>query len=180
MKLEDVWKARARAAQILAKTGISVTPREKETLEIADFGLNDLGHYGIEVLVYESNDRYCAKELVLFPRQICPEHHHPPIDEHNIGKQETFRCRWGIVYLYVEGKPTRHPQARVPAGDEALFSVWHEIVLRPGDQYTLPPGRLHWFQAGREGAVLSEFSSKNLDETDVWRNPRIKRIPTIE
>jgi D-lyxose ketol-isomerase len=180
MKLEDVRKARERAAQILAKARIAATPREIETLEIADFGLNDLEHYGIEVLVYESNDRYCAKELILFPRQICPEHHHPPIGEANIGKQETFRCRWGTIYLYVEGEPTRRPQARVPAGDEALFTARREIILRPGDQYTLRPGRLHWFQAGDEGAVLSEFSSKNLDETDVWRNPRIKRIPMIE
>jgi len=93
MKLDDVRKARERAAQILAKAGITVAFREKETLEIADFGLNDLEHYGLEVLAYESNERYCAKELVLFPRQICPEHHHPPIDAHNVGKQETFRCR---------------------------------------------------------------------------------------
>jgi D-lyxose ketol-isomerase len=180
MKLEDVRKARERAAAILGGAGIAITPRERDEMEIADFGLNDLKHYGLQVVVYETNDRYCAKEIVLFPRQICPEHHHPPIDAANRGKQETFRCRWGVVYLYVEGPPAAHPKAVVPRGDEALFTAWHEIVMTPGDQYTLPPGRLHWFQAGDAGAVLSEFSSKNLDETDVWRNPRIKRIPTIE
>jgi D-lyxose ketol-isomerase len=179
MKLEDVKKARQRAAAILTKAGIAITAREKDKIEIADFGLNDLDHYGLQVVVYASNDRYCAKEIVLFPRQICPEHHHPPINDRNPGKQETFRCRWGIVYLYVEGEPTARPKAIVPSGDESYFTAWREIVLHPGDQYTLPPGRLHWFQADDGGAVLSEFSSKNLDETDIWRNPRIKRIPMI-
>jgi D-lyxose ketol-isomerase len=180
MKIEDVRKAQERAAAMLAGAGMAITAREKDEMEIADFGLNDLEHYGLQVIVYASNDRYCAKEIVLFPRQICPEHHHPAVDAVNPGKQETFRCRWGVVYLYVEGAPAAHPKAIVPREDEALFTAWHEIVLNPGDQYTLPPGRLHWFQAGEEGAVLSEFSSKNLDETDVWRTPRIKRIPTIE
>jgi D-lyxose ketol-isomerase len=180
MKLEDVRKAQWRAEAILARAGIAITPGEKDGMEIADFGLGDLDHYGLQVIVYEANDRYCAKEIILFPRQICPEHHHPPVDAANPGKQETFRCRWGVVYLYVEGEAAAHPRAFVPKGDEALFTARQEIVLNPGDQYTLPPGRLHWFQAGDEGAVLSEFSSKNLDETDVWRNPQIKRIPTIE
>jgi hypothetical protein len=36
VKIGDVWKARERAAQILAKAGIAARPREKETLEIAD------------------------------------------------------------------------------------------------------------------------------------------------
>ena len=30
------------------------------------------------LLVYVNTDRYCAKELVLYPGQECPEHRHPP------------------------------------------------------------------------------------------------------
>src|SRR4030066_160548 len=55
-----------------------------------------------------------------------------------------------------------------------------EIVLRPGDQYTLPPDTLHWFQAGDKGAILSEFSSKSLDENDIWTDARLRRLPKIE
>jgi len=110
MKLEDVKRAREKAYKILKKARIAVTPREKDNMEVVDFGLNDLDHYGIEVVVYETNDRYCAKELALFPRQICPEHYHPAVDHANIGKQETFRCRWGEVYLYVKGEPTPKPK----------------------------------------------------------------------
>jgi D-lyxose ketol-isomerase len=35
-----------------------------------------------------------------------------------------------------------------------------------------------WFQADDGGAVVSEFSSTSRDETDVWTDPRIRRVPT--
>jgi D-lyxose ketol-isomerase len=180
MKIEDVRKARERAGRMLDAAGIVITPHERETLEIADFGLGDPGHYGLNVVIYENNDRYCAKELILFPRRICPEHRHPPVPEKHSGKQETFRCRWGEAYLYVEGAPTPRPKAILPPGDEHLFTVRHEIVLRPGDQFTLPPDSPHWFQAGDEGAIISEFSTTNTDEVDIWTDTRIQRIPVIE
>jgi mRNA-degrading endonuclease toxin of MazEF toxin-antitoxin module len=120
------------------------------------------------VLVYVNTERCCAKELALLPRQTFPEHRHPPVGATNPGKEETFRCRWGLVYLYVPGPETRRPKARPPKGREATFTVSHEVVLRPGDQYTLPPDTLHWFQAGPKGAVVSEFSTTSLDELDVF------------
>jgi len=50
-----------------------------------------------------------------------------------------------------------------------------EIVLFPGDQHTIPPDTLHWFQAGDEGAVVSEFSTRSRDETDIFTAPQIVR-----
>jgi len=173
MKKEE---ARRRALDLLRRAGIVVTPREAETMEIADLGLGDLERIGLQVIIYENNERYCAKELVLLPRQFFPEHRHPPTDARNRGKQETFRCRFGEVYLYVPGEPTAHPKARVPDPCAAHVTVHHEVVLRPGDQYTLPPDTPHWFQAGGEGAVVSEFSSTSLDETDVFTDPSIRRV----
>jgi len=46
--------------------------------------------------------------------------------------------------------------------------VWHEIYLRPGEQYTLKEQTRHWFQAGPEGAVISEFSTPSFDEADIF------------
>ena len=126
-----------------------------------------------------NTERCCAKEMVLFPRQTCPEHRHAPLPGYP-GKEETFRCRYGTVYLYVEGEPADSPLAKPPAGSEAYYTVWHEIVLREGDQYTMMPDTWHWFQAGEDGAVVSEFSTKSLDETDIFTDPRIRRIPEIE
>ena len=48
-------------------------------------------------------------------------------------------------------------------------------MLRPGDQYTILPDTLHWFQAGSEGAVVSEFSTESRDELDVFSDPQIVR-----
>ena len=117
----------------------------------------------------------------MFPGQTCPEHRHAPVEQLNYpGKEETFRCRYGLVYLYVDGEPAAKPQAQPPAGSEPYYTVWHEIVLHPGEQYTMHPDTRHWFQAGPQGAVVSEFSTKSLDEYDIFTDPRIRRIPEIE
>jgi D-lyxose ketol-isomerase len=175
MTHKDIAQARAAAASLLKKARIPVTRNELESMEIADLGLDDVKRMGLEVIVYENNDRYCAKELVLLPRQICPEHRHPRVNGRNMGKKETFRCRYGEVYLYVAGERTPKPMARVPRKYKSFLTVWHEIVLKPGDQYTLPPNSLHWLQAGDKGAVVSEFSSTSTDASDVFSDPRVRR-----
>ncbi len=180
MKRADVERARRRALDILTEVRIAVTPREAGSLEVSDFGLGALETIGIQILVYINNDRYCAKEIVLTPRQTCPEHRHPPLGAPNPGKQETFRCRAGEVYLYVPGAPAAAPRARVPGEFRPGFTVWNEIVLRPGDQHTLPPDTRHWFQAGDEGAVVSEFSSTSDDASDVFTLGAVERLPRIE
>lgn len=170
--------AQTKAAHLLEQVGICLTPAEREQIEIAEFGLGELERTGLELVVYVNTDRYCAKELVLFPGQTCPEHRHPPVGS-DPGKMETFRCRWGKVWLYVEGQTTIPTQATVPAGSEAYYTVFHEIELTPGQQYTIPPNTLHWFQAAGEGAIVSEFSSTSRDEFDIFTDPRIKRIPEV-
>jgi len=174
----EVDAARRRAAGILEDAGIVLTPEERGEIEIADFGLSRLDDFGLEVVVYVNTDRYCAKELVLFPRQTCPEHRHPPFDG-TPGKEETFRCRTGTVFLYVEGDATAVPSARLRENDQAAFTARHEIVLSPGDQHTIPPDTLHWFQAGDDGAIVSEFSSTSRDDLDLWTDTRIQRATVV-
>jgi len=50
-----------------------------------------------------------------------------------------------------------------------------EMVLGPGEQFTIPPDTLHWFRAGDEDAIVSEFSTRSRDESDVFTDPRIRR-----
>lgn len=154
------------------KANIVITDEEKSRLEMADLGLNEPDITGLQLLTYINTDRCCAKEMVLFPHQTCPEHRHPPVNG-NPGKEETFRCRWGKVYLYVEGEPAESIQVTPPAG--GVYTVFHEVVLNPGEQYTIYPNTLHWFQSGDEGAVISEFSTHSSDETDIFSDPRIIR-----
>jgi len=168
------------AAAMLHEAGIVLTPREATDIEIADMGLNEFQHQGLIVVVYINDDRYCAKELALLPAQTCPQHRHPPVGGRP-GKQETFRCRRGRVYLYVEGTPTPQPHCHAPVGSEEAYTVWHEIELGPGEQYTIPPDTWHWFQGGARGAIVSEFSSTSTDEHDIFADSRIIRVPaTVE
>jgi D-lyxose ketol-isomerase len=147
-------EARERAAARLADAGIVLTPDEQESIEIVDFGLGDFERAGLAILVYVNTERVCAKELVLLPRQTCPEHRHPPVGGEP-GKEETFRCRAGSVHLRVEGN--------------------EELVLHAGDQFLIPPDTLHSFRAGDDGAIVSEFSTRSTDENDVFTDPRITR-----
>lgn len=161
---------------LLGRAGIVITDTEWDGLEMTDLGLGHFEVEGLSLVVYENNDRYCAKELVLLPWQTCPEHRHPPVGG-DPGKMETFRVRVGEVYLHVEGEPSPSPRARVPRGKEAYYAgAPREVVLRPGEQFTIPPNTRHWFQAGADGAVVSEFSSTSRDESDVFSDPAVRRV----
>ena len=154
---DELRDAQAYAAEQLEAAGIVLTEAERAAIEVADFGLSRLREFGLLVLVYVNTDRYCAKELVLYPGQMCPEHRHPPFDG-TPGKEETFRCRSGLVQLWVDGE---------------------EIVLRPGEQHTIPPDTLHSFRAGPEGAIVSEFSSASRDDLDVFTDPAVERATVV-
>ncbi len=166
-----------KAIRFFDLANIVLSKEEKRSIEIADFGLDDIDRTGLQLVTYINTDRYCAKEMVLFPEQTCPEHRHPTRRDGEPGKQETFRCRYGKVYLYIEGDETVNRESNPPVGDEKYYTVFKEIVLKPGEQYTIDPNSLHWFKAGNEGAVVSEFSSNSDDASDVFTDPRINRIP---
>ena len=172
-KREDAVR---RTLEYLDKAGILLTEQEKQNIEIADFGLGELEQAGLQIVTYVNTSRCGAKELVLFPHQTCPEHRHPPIGA-ELGKEETFRCRFGEVYLYVAGPKTVSPKANVPKNKMHTYTIWNEIILKPGEQYTLAPDTLHWFQAGPAGAVVSEFSTQSRDQNDIFTDPEIQRMP---
>ncbi|WP_413741846.1 D-lyxose/D-mannose family sugar isomerase [Sodalis sp. RH15] len=164
---------------------IMLTAKERENIEIADFGLGDYPRSGLQLLTYINSPRYCAKELVLLPEQTCPEHLHPPFNQ-GPGKQETFRCRWGEVYLFVDDDsltPNKRQDGslmcRPPEGFEKYYTCHRYILLRPGEQYTIAPNTRHWFQAGAQGAVVSEFSSESRDDYDIFTDPKVVRASTL-
>jgi D-lyxose ketol-isomerase len=173
-QIED---AQEYAAQKFAEAGIAITPEERATIEVSDFGLSNLDRTGLQLIVYVNTDRVCAKEIVLKPGQTCPEHRHVDDQHGNPGKEETFRVRQGTVYLYTEGPAVETPKADPERREH--YTAWHEIVLGPGEQYTMMPDTLHWFQAGPEGAVVSEFSTRSTDELDIFTDPDIGRFTVV-
>lgn len=177
MKKSEIEAQKKKALPYYEKAGIILTDEEKQNMEIADFGLGKVDRVGLQLIVYVNTDRVCAKEMVLLPYQVCPEHRHVPTNGRQ-GKEETFRCRYGKVYLYTDGQGDKD-KIGVPLPDTDV-TVFHETVLTPGQQFTIMPGTLHWFAAGEEGAVISEFSTHSTDETDFFTDPEIVRIPELE
>ena len=105
--------------------------------KLGAFLTSELNNYKVDVRGLMSS------ELILFPNQTCPEYRHPPISEQP-----------GKVYLYAEGECTiTHTPLK------GVFTVFNEVVLNPGEQYALHPDKKHRFQAGSDGAVVSEFST---------------------
>ncbi len=177
MKREVYQRKVKEALDLYEKAHIVLSEEEKGRIEVADLGLDRVDEIGLEILTYINTQRVCAKEMVLTPFQTCPEHKHVPTNGME-GKEETFRCRYGKVYLYVAGEGKKEDiKAKIPPTDVTVF---HEVVLNPGEQYTIMPETWHWFQAGADGAVISEFSTRSTDETDVFTDVRIVREPKIE
>ena len=170
--------ARRRATELLGKARVVARADEIEQIEVVDLGLGELEQTGLQILTMVNTDAIGVKVLLLSPHQACPQHRHPPLGDYP-GKEETFRCQWGELYLYTPGEPTPAPKARPPEHRRHTYTVWHETILRPGGQVTSPPNSFHWFQAGPEGAVVWSFSSRPTDVADVFTDPDVRRRTII-
>ncbi len=172
--------ARAAAAVQMRAAGLCLTDAEGAAIEIADFGLGRYSEFGLAIHVYVNTKRCCAKELMMTPGQTCPEHRHPPVDG-DPGKEETFRVRSGEVWLHLAGDHDEAAKAaalqRLPQDKRDAVTVFRTVHLKPGEQATLGPNVKHWFTAGPQGAVVSEFSTRSRDEADFFTDRAIVRVP---
>lgn len=183
MSTVELAARQRESAEMIRKAGLHLKDEEVEQIEIADLGLGRYEEIGLGIYVYVNTDRCCAKELTMLPGQICPEHWHPPVDGEP-GKEETFRCRWGEVHLFVpghrkDGAEEEFALSFVPEDKRDTFTVYKHVHLKPGDQYTLKPNTPHWFVSGPEGAVVSEFSSRSRDDDDLFTDRAIERVPEV-
>lgn len=175
---KEFLNAQERAKCLLGRTGIYFLPKELEKIEVTDLGLSELNLSGVQILTLVNTDKIGAKLLIIFPDQCMPEHKHPSLGEYE-GKEETFRCELGILYLYGPGERTVNPKGHPPEHRRSTYTVWHENILKPGDQFTFSPNIFHWFQAGSQGAVVWSFSTKAVDLQDEFTDMNIKRQTII-
>ena len=90
------------------KAHIVLTEKEKEDIEIADFGLDDFYKTGLSIVTYVNTDNCCAKEMVLHPFQTCPEHIHAPIEEiKSKGKKKLSESDMGKYIFMLKVKHQR-------------------------------------------------------------------------
>jgi D-lyxose ketol-isomerase len=171
--------ARRRALELIQRAGVVVRAEELAKIEVPDFGLSEQEQTGLQILTLVNTPNIGVKVIALFPHQLCPQHRHPPLGEDYPGKEETFRGQWGELYVYEPGEPTLTPRANPPAHRRHTYTVWHETILRPGDQLTSLPNTWHWFQAGPEGAVVWSYSSRAVDLEDAFTDPQVRRRTVI-
>ncbi|MFH0807088.1 MAG: hypothetical protein V2A57_01575 [Elusimicrobiota bacterium] len=60
----EFLKTHREAIKYFSKAGIILTPAEKNSIEIADFGLGDLKNTGLEIFVYVNTSVVRHKSLV--------------------------------------------------------------------------------------------------------------------
>jgi D-lyxose ketol-isomerase len=175
---DEQRQAVIEAVALLRLSGVVLRDEEISHMEVADFGLGELAQVGLQILPLVSTGHIAVKLLVLRPWQACPQHRHPPVGDY-AGKEETFRAQWGKAYLCVPGEPTPAPRACPPAHHRQYYTVWHEVVLRPGEQYTSAPNEWHWFQGGPQGAVLWSYASHSTDMHDIFAHPGAARCTVV-
>jgi D-lyxose ketol-isomerase len=176
-------RARQRAAEMIGISGILVRPDELAAIEVADLGLSLPETIGLQILTLASTPAIGVKVLTLWPGQVFAEHRHPALDAYP-GKEETFRCQWGELRLFVaqEGAPlpaSSAALAALPAERARHFTAGRELRLSPGEQYTVPPHTWHWFAAGPVGAVCWSFSPQATDAQDQFTDPAVVRRTAI-
>jgi D-lyxose ketol-isomerase len=171
-------QAKSRAADLVRQAGILVRDDEVDGIEAADLGLSELESIGMQIMTLVNTNVTGVKILILLPGQTFAEHKHPPMGDYP-GKEETFRCQWGTLRLYVPGAPGAEPQGQPPLHRAQYFTARREIILHPGEQYTVLPNTWHWLQAGPEGAVVWSFSPQATDAQDNFQDPDVVRKTII-
>ena len=140
-----------------------------ETLTLNDFGLGNLRKEGFIFIDILQSARLRITLLILLPGQTLPQHIHPPYDDET-GKEETLRVIYGRTGVYVAGSD-KSKSVRIPAGKEAYYTVFEEVVLKPGEQYSVEPGIEHWFQGGQEGSVNICFQNRVDENKNIFLDP---------
>ncbi len=174
---EQQRSAQKRAVEMIRKAGIQITDEEAKSIEVVDFGLNNVEKEGVQVFTLVQTERISIKILVLFPNQTEPEHWHPPVGN-DPGKEETVRVISGTVYFYIPGENT-FKEGFIVNGKEDCYTMRNEFVMKPCDQIILQPGEKHWFQTNEKGAVMYSFSTIARDALDQFTDLDIVRITKI-
>ena len=121
--------------------------------------------WGFEKII-TNTDKYCGKLLYIIKGKRCSLHYH-------INKDETFYIQSGKVKLYYSDdyEAIEQEWGKLMSGGHAPFLAVHMMsqgllqntTLKPGDNFYIPPGRVHQMVA-IEDTTLFEFSTHHRDD----------------
>ena len=172
---EQVTAGRRIAKELIEKSGLQVTAKEMDGLEVADFGLENYPKEGAQIVSLLDTKKVGYKAICLSEGQILPEHMHTAsLGEE--GKEETFRVVYGILRLFVPGEQGDVP---CPVGKEQYYTCRKELRLGQTDQVTLPPDTPHWLMGGEGGCVVLSISSWARCTLDPFTDPNVIRETVI-
>lgn len=98
---------------------------------------------------------YCGKLLFFSKGKKCSLHYHK-------NKDETFYIQSGKIKLYYSDEMERI-QRLANSTKENIQNFLESIILEKGDNFYIPPGRIHQMVA-LEDTELFEFSTTHEDE----------------
>ena len=102
-----------------------------------------------------NNDKYCGKLLYIIKGKKTSLHYHRI-------KDETFYVHSGKATVYFTDDLVMLNQQHKVLGDLGIYNALEKIVLKPGDNFYIPTGRIHQI-IGTEDTELYEFSTKHED-----------------
>ena len=115
--------------------------------------------WGYEQIII-NNSKYCGKLLYIVESKRCSVHYH-------LIKDETFFVHSGKLYLYFYDDVEELEALIKQNGEIGIQSHMQHITLKPGDNFYVPPGRVHQFIA-IENTQLFEFSTHH-EDSDSYR-----------
>ena len=102
-----------------------------------------------------NNDKYCGKLLYIVKGKKTSIHYHKI-------KDETFYVHSGKVTVYFMDGLSEFKDKLAPLGELGIYSAMEKMVLKRGDNFYVPTGRIHQI-IGTEDTELYEFSTKHED-----------------
>lgn len=162
-------KYKDQALDLITKSGFPLLDKEIESMKANDFGLGNFEKEGFFLVDLLRTDRVRTNLIILLPGQILPEHLHPSYDNEQ-GKEETIRVLYGESSVFVEGKET-NPELKLPQGKSDFYTARHEVKLKTGEQYSVPPNTKHWFMGGPQGSVNMAVQNRVNEDRNVYYDP---------
>lgn len=178
IRRSQVEEGKKQALLLLQKAQVLIDENELNTIDVADFGLQNYPQEGAQMITLLNTERVALKLICLLPGQTLPEHWHTAVGD-DAGKEETFRVLYGTLRLYLPGNDTIQ-EGTMPKGKSVYYTCRKEQILRPPQQLTLSPGIKHWLQGGKEGCVVCSISSAAHCALDPFTDPNVQRITKID